>query len=93
MANKKPSVGVQLKQAKSEIERLTASLTKAEADKKSAEASKDYYSKQSSKVEEELEQLHELLDVFEGALPRRNESTYRDNRCVTRLASWLANKK
>ena len=71
------------------VEKLTRDLT-------SANSTKDSYYKSKQELEEELEQLHGLLDGMEGAGGRKTEheeSYYRkDRKAMTRLASWLASK-
>jgi chromosome segregation ATPase len=93
---KKPAVTTQLKLANAEIARLKEELAKMESAKKAAESTKDHYYKKYDELSDELEQLHSLLDAFEGALPRtsRKEGSYSDtNYSVTvRLCSWLAKR-
>lgn len=94
MATKKPSTATQLKQAKADVVRLTAELDKANKDKTSAESMKDYYFSQNEKHEQEVNELHALLDAFEGALPRKSSDSYDaiQYKAMTRLASWLAKR-
>ena len=78
------------------ITTLTEQVTKLTTDLASANSNKDSYYKSKTSLEEELEQLHGLLDGMEGAGGRKTEheeSYYRkDRKAMTRLAAWLASK-
>lgn|SRR5512141_1067636 len=82
---------------------LRAQLTKAQEETAAAikdrdlyKGSQDYHVKEEGVLKAELEQLHALLDVFPGCLPRESDEkeTYQRTRytAMTRLASWLANR-
>lgn len=98
MATKKPTAAAQLKAAKNEIERLTKDLDAANKAKSNAEYWDKHYREKSKVLEEEVGQLHGLLDAFDGALARSVPNTVVgygtiEYSAMTRLASWLANKK
>jgi hypothetical protein len=91
---KKPSVSAQLKALKLENERLAAAVVTANK----ATESKDYYvniyKTSSEKATGELNQVHALLDTFNGAVGRKSGEGYDaiEYTAITRLASWLASK-
>jgi len=89
MAQKKPALITQLKTAKAEIESLQAQLTEANKKLASETSSKDHHYRENKKLDDELDQLHGLLDSIPGALPRKNEQSYTSYSAMTRLASWL----
>lgn len=75
---------------------LTEQVSKLNTDLLCANKIKDSYYNANREFEEELEQLHGLLDGMEGAGGRKTEheeSYYRkDRKAMTRLAAWLASK-
>jgi len=93
MATKKPSVATQLKAAKNEIAFLANELAAVKKAKESAESNKDYYYKEKTSLQKELSDIHDLIDVLEGAIPKRKDGEYTDTPVMLRLASWLANRK
>jgi hypothetical protein len=94
MTTKKPSVATQLRTAKADVERLTAALAKAVQEKDSSASTRDYYGKKNDSLQKELEELHALLDTFEGVVPRKSTGEWSavEYSAMTRLASWLANR-
>ena len=63
---------------------------------KDAKSNAEYHSKLYLDRATELEQIHSVLDVFPGALPRESDDkeSYRRTTytAMTRLASWLAGR-
>jgi len=77
------------------IRELTELNEKLAKEKASELSMKEHYSKKSSDLEKEIEQMHNLLDVMEGSGPREIEGSYgsmRQMAPMTRLAAWLAHK-
>lgn len=94
MANKKPSLPTQLKNAKAEIATLTEALKKSEEQSRRHESNGVYANKAREKAEEEVEQLHQFFDSLPGGIPRKTEEGYsgKENKAMTRLCAWLATK-
>ena len=67
----------------------------AELNKKlaSSESTKDVYRTSSTGYQQELNQLHEVLDALPGSIPKRAEESYQDRSVLTRLAAWLGSTK
>lgn len=86
---KRAELELQINSLNETVEKLTKELT-------TANSLKESYYKSKQELEDELEQLHGLLDGMEGAGGRKTEheeSYYRkDRKAMTRLASWLASK-
>jgi hypothetical protein len=76
----------QLHDAEVEIEELKMKLT-------TAESAKDMYRNTAVSHNNELEQLHEVLDALPGSIPKRAEGSYNDRSVLTRLAAWLGSTK
>jgi DNA repair exonuclease SbcCD ATPase subunit len=98
MATKTPAVSTQLKTAKAEIAALQEKITKLEKDVKQQSEYKDMYCRQKNELEKEIEAVHSLLDVLEGAIPRKTipDATQEWNTVkhdmMTRLAAYLAKR-
>lgn len=78
------------------IAELEAALEKAKKDTESANSTKDMWYRNNNEKEQELEQLHALLDGLDGALPRtvKKDGCYSETKvcALTRLASWLGRR-
>jgi len=98
MATKTPALSTQLKTAKAEIVALQEKITKLEKDVKQQSEYKDMYCRQKSELEKEIEAVHSLLDVLEGAIPRKTipdaaqEWNTVKHDMMTRLAAYLAKR-
>lgn len=98
MATKTPALSTQLKTAKAEIVALQEKVTKLEKDVKQQSDYKDMYYRQKSELEKEIEAVHSLLDVLDGAIPRKTipDATQEWNTVkhdmMTRLAAYLAKR-
>lgn len=62
------------------LEKTQEELTKAKA---------TFYESMQKK-DQELDEIHTLLDNLPGSIPKRIEGTYRDVPVMARLASWFA---
>jgi hypothetical protein len=87
MAAKKESMA----SLKRQVAELTQQVAKLEKDKGYAESLKETYYKQSNERKEEIEAVHDLLDVLPGAIPKKKEE-FGTHALMTRLASYLANR-
>ena len=58
-----------------------------------SESAKDSYRTSSNAYNQELNQLHEVLDALPGSIPKRAEESYQDRSVLTRLAAWLGSTK
>lgn len=58
-----------------------------------SESAKDIYRTSSNGYQQELNQLHEVLDALPGSIPKRAEESYQDRSVLTRLAAWLGSTK
>jgi hypothetical protein len=72
-----------------------AAIDKLDKEMKSCQSTRDYHSTNAQTAQNELAQLHALLDALPGALPRESpnpDNKYSDTKhsAMTRLASWLA---
>ena len=72
-------------------------IEKLKKELESAKSTRDYNSSQLKEAQNELDQLHSLLDALPKALPRETpnpNNKYSDikHSAMTRLASWLALK-
>jgi predicted nucleic acid-binding Zn-ribbon protein len=98
MATKTPAVSTQLKTAKAEIAALQEKVTKLDKDVKQQSEYKDMYCRRLTDLEKEIEAVHSLLDVLEGAIPRKTipDATQEWNTVkhdmMTRLAAYLAKR-
>jgi DNA repair exonuclease SbcCD ATPase subunit len=98
MATKTPALSTQLKTAKAEIAALQEKITKLEKDVKQQSECKDMYYRQKNDLEKEIEAVHSLLDVLDGAIPRKTipDATQEWNTVkhdmMTRLAAYLAKR-
>lgn len=98
MATKTPAVSTQLKTAKAEIAALVAKVEKLEKDLKSTTETKDMWYKYNNEKEDQIEAVHSLLDVLDGAIPRKTipDATQEWNvvkhDMMTRLAAYLAKR-
>lgn len=78
---------------KTEVERLAKELEEVKKQKDNETYWHKHYENVSKEANTELEQVHTLLDVFEEALPRKKDDNYTEHSAMTRIASWLVNKK
>ena len=98
MATKTPALSTQLKTAKAEIKVLEDKVSKLEKDVKQQSEVKDMYYRQKQELEKEIEAVHSLLDVLEGAIPRKTvpdasqEWNTVKHDMMTRLAAYLAKR-
>ena len=98
MATKTPALSTQLKTAKAEIKALEDKIIKLDKDVKQQSEYKDMYCRQKSELEKEIEAVHSLLDVLDGAIPRKTipDATQEWNTVkhdmMTRLAAYLAKR-
>ena len=98
MATKTPALSTQLKTAKAEIKVLEDKVSKLEKDVKQQSEVKDMYYRQKTELEKEVEAVHSLLDVLEGAIPRKTipdasqEWNTVKHDMMTRLAAYLAKR-
>jgi DNA repair exonuclease SbcCD ATPase subunit len=98
MATKTPALSTQLKTAKAEIAALQEKITKLEKDVKQQSECKDMYYRQKNDLEKEIEAVHSLLDVLDGAIPRKTvpdasqEWNTVKHDMMTRLAAYLAKR-
>ena len=98
MATKIPALSTQLKTAKAEIKVLEDKVAKLEKDVKQQSEVKDMYYRQKLELEKEIEAVHSLLDVLEGAIPRKTvpdasqEWNTVKHDMMTRLAAYLAKR-
>lgn len=98
MATKTPALSTQLKTAKVEIVALQEKIVKIEKEVKQQSEYKDMYFRQKSELEKEIEAVHSLLDVLDGAIPRKTipdttqEWNVTKHDMMTRLAAYLAKR-
>ena len=98
MATKTPALSTQLKTAKAEIKALEDKIIKLDKDVKQQSEYKDMYFRQKSELEKEIEAVHSLLDVLDGAIPRKTvpdasqEWNTVKHDMMTRLAAYLAKR-
>ena len=98
MATKTPALSTQLKTAKAEIVALQEKVIKLDKDVKQQSEVKDMYYRQKTELEKEIEAVHSLLDVLEGAIPRKTvpdasqEWNTVKHDMMTRLAAYLAKR-
>ena len=98
MATKTPALSTQLKTAKAEIKALEDKIIKLDKDVKQQSEYKDMYCRQKSELEKEIEAVHSLLDVLDGAIPRKTvpdasqEWNTVKHDMMTRLAAYLAKR-
>ena len=98
MATKTPAVSTQLKTAKAEIAALQEKVTKLDKDVKQQSECKDMYFRQKLEIEKEIEAVHSLLDVLDGAIPRKTipdttqEWNVTKHDMMTRLAAYLVKR-
>lgn len=98
MATKTPALSTQFKAAKAEIAALSMKVDKLEKDVKQQSEYKDMYCRQKSELEKEIEAVHSLLDVLDGAIPRKTipdttqEWNVTKHDMLTRLAAYLAKR-
>ena len=96
MATKTPALSTQLKTAKAEIVALQEKIVKLEKEVKQQSEYKDMYFRQKSELDKEIEAVHSLLDVLDGAIPRKTipdttkEWNVTKHDMMTRLAAYLA---
>jgi hypothetical protein len=92
----KPSVTTQLRNSKNQIVDLEAQVVKLNASLTTKENSSKYTYEQKVNLENEVEQLHAVLDVLEGSPPRKYlpnpEEAWKvvENSALVRLAGYLA---
>ena len=98
MATKTPALSTQLKTAKAEIVALQEKIVKLEKEVKQQSEYKDMYFRQKSELDKEIEAVHSLLDVLDGAIPRKTipdttqEWNVTKHDMMTRLAAYLAKR-
>ena len=98
MSTKTPALSTQLKNAKSDIKVLEEKVIKLEKDVKQQSEYKDMYCRQKTELEKEIEAVHSLLDVLDGAIPRKTipdasqEWNTVKHDMMTRLAAYLAKR-
>jgi len=98
MATKTPALSTQLKTAKAEIVALQEKVTNLVKEVKQQSEYKDMYYRQKNDLEKEIEAVHSLLDVLDGAIPRKTipDATQEWNTVkhdmMTRLAAYLAKR-
>ena len=98
MATKTPALSTQLKTAKAEIAALQEKIAKLDKDVKQQSDYKDMWYKKNGELEQQIEAIHSLLDVLEGAIPRKTipDATQEWNTVkhdmMTRLAAYLAKR-
>lgn len=98
MATKTPAVSTQLKTAKAEIVALQEKVTNLVKEVKQQSEYKDMYYRQKNDLEKEIEAVHSLLDVLDGAIPRKTipdasqEWNTVKHDMMTRLAAYLAKR-
>lgn len=100
MATKKPSVATQLKNANIELAAMRQQVEKLTKDAGYNKSLNDNLRSEKEELQNELDQLHGLLDAMEGTAPRKTigkdrwgSDTEINNKAMTRLASWLAKGK
>lgn len=82
----------QIEQMQKEIDKLVKELSDIKAKEASATIAKDIWYKAHNEVNKELEQLHTLLDVLPGSIPKRDEGSYTDRSALLRLSAWLSTR-
>lgn len=88
---KKQSLTRQLKQSQQNEAQLFAEVSSLKEKLKSAEGMRDYNSKRAQDAEQEIEQVHMLLDAVPNPPPRSGTDQYAQKFApMTRLAAWLA---
>jgi chromosome segregation ATPase len=85
-----------IRSLQAEVKKLKEDLEKATKDYNNEKASRESWSARYTSLQEELEQIHGLLDNMEGAGGRKTEHedswSRQERKVMTRLASWLAYK-
>lgn len=97
---RKLAISTQLKNALAQIESMKVShadaITKLEKEKKQELDHKELHYKNSTTLQEQIDQMHLLLDGMAGALPKQaeGENSWETKKydIMTRLASWIASK-
>lgn len=82
----------QIEQMQKEIDKLVKELSDIKAKEASATSAKDIWYKAHNEVNKELEQLHTLLDVLPGSIPKRDDGSYIDRSALLRLSAWLSTR-
>jgi len=82
----------QIEQMQKEIDKLVKELSDIKAKEASATSAKDTWYKAHNEVNKELEQLHTLLDVLPGSIPKRDDDSYIDRSALLRLSAWLSTR-
>ncbi len=82
----------QIEQMQKEIDKLVKELSDIKAKEASATSAKDTWYKAHNEVNKELEQLHTLLDVLPGSIPKRDDDSYTDRSALLRLSAWLSTR-
>ena len=80
----------QIEQMQKEIDKLVKELSDTKAKETQANSDKDAWYKAHNDVNKELEQLHTLLDLLPGAIPKIDEGSYTDRSALLRLSAWLS---
>lgn len=78
---------------KAERDVLRNRVVELEKELASSESAKNAYRTSSNGYQQELNQLHEVLDALPGSIPKRAEESYNDRSVLTRLAAWLGSTK
>lgn len=93
---KKISTTKLLKEARETIAAMQAAATEMEKKLKSETSAKDSYYKLMNEAQNEIEQVHCLLDVLPATPGRKTEAPdqwqQKDVKLMTRLAAYLANR-
>lgn len=82
----------QIEQMQKEIDKLVKELSDIKAKEASATSAKDTWYKAHNEVNKELEQLHTLLDVLPGSIPKLDEDGYTNRSALLRLSAWLSTR-
>ena len=83
----------QIELMQKEIDRLVKELSDAKAKEDNANSAKETWYKAHNDVSKELVQLHTLLDVLPGSIPKRDDDSYTDRSALLRLSAWLSIRK
>ena len=94
MAKRTKSVTTLLKEAKAELAAQSQEVEKLKKDLANKTAESDRWYKSRGEFEEEIKQVHTLLDALPNCIPRQSEPGEYGGRVshalMTRLAAWLA---
>lgn len=82
----------QIEQMQKEIDKLVKELSDTKAKETQANSDKDTWYKAHNEVNKEIEQLHTLLDVLPGSIPKLDEGSYIYRSALLRLSAWLSTR-